>query len=282
MKVSIIIPFYYGNKYINKLLNVLNNNYIILNKNLNVTMEVIIVNDSPNEIINIHDKDRYTFDLLIESNTTNIGIHKTRIHGLNISTGDYILFLDQDDDISNDYIYSQMSKIKEKDFIISNGFSENNTKQKIDIYKNLRQQKLCLDLMCHYCLTNPIISPGQVIIKKDAIPNEWIEYSFLNNGADDHYLWLLLLEKNKKGEINENKIYTHKFTGENTSLNENLMTESNFELLNQLHGKISKWKYILFKRRLCYWKNKINKKNYFMYLDAALIKYIYKIMIWNR
>lgn len=46
-------------------------------------------------------------------NTNNLGIQRSRIKGLNASTGDYIIFLDQDDRlITKNYIY----QIKNKKF----------------------------------------------------------------------------------------------------------------------------------------------------------------------
>ena len=45
---------------------------------------------------------------------------------------------------------------------------------------------------------NIIKSPGQCLIKRQCIPVEWQRYIMKTNGADDLFLWILLLEKSYK------------------------------------------------------------------------------------
>ena len=251
MKASVIIPFFKGNKYMTKMLDMLNKNYILV-KNHNMEMEVIIVNDSPTIKIEI-DMDHINFPITVINNLYNVGIHKTRVNGLNNSHGDVILFLDQDDMISDNTLLSQMTNLGDADFVVCNGYLQNADGRKKEIFQNLNHQRCSLNLNFHYGYGNPIISPGQVLIRKAVIPEEWKTHFFQNNGADDHYLWLLLLEKKKIGKINTEKLYTHVMTGNNTSLDLDTMCKSNQELVALLHGKVDYKRLYMLKRRTLYY-----------------------------
>ena len=82
-----------------------------------------------------------------------------------------------------------------------------------------------------------IVSPGQCLIKKEAIPKEWKENTLKNNGTDDFLLWLLMFNNNSKVTINFECIYKHKYTGENLSLEKDNMYKSQLELLDVLAKK---------------------------------------------
>ena len=95
MDVSVIIPIYKGNGYIESLLNKIEKNYQESQKEI----EVIFVNDYPDEEIIVGSQ--HDFPIRIINNEMNQGIHQTRINGLKKAIGKYILFLDQDDEISD-------------------------------------------------------------------------------------------------------------------------------------------------------------------------------------
>lgn len=75
MKISIITPFYKGNKYME---NYFKNIKKIKEKN---NIEIIIVNDSPEEKIIINE-DISELKIKIIENEKNYGIHKARVIGL--------------------------------------------------------------------------------------------------------------------------------------------------------------------------------------------------------
>lgn len=267
MKVSIIIPYYNGEKYLSKLLHILNINYHKLAQ-ISCEMEVLLINDSPwNEIVvsNL----QYDFTLKIINNEKNSGIHKTRVNGLLHAEGQMILFLDQDDSISEDAILSQVVHLKDFDFVICNGYYEYENGEKREIYQNENHQACCLNIDYYYGYDNPIASPGQILIKKEVIPSDWIRHSLTANGADDYYLWLLLLENNRKGAINPDRLYTHVYTGNNASLNLKVMTDSDKEVITLLQGKVDPQRLNKFKRRVDYYSS--NYDNIFTkikYLDV--------------
>jgi glycosyltransferase involved in cell wall biosynthesis len=96
-KLSILIPFYNGNKYIRDTINSI---YSTADIN-NTPFEVVIINDSPQTTIDI-DTSIYP-NLFVYTNTENMGIAQTRNIAFLKSCGEYILFLDQDDMLDKDF-----------------------------------------------------------------------------------------------------------------------------------------------------------------------------------
>ena len=271
--VSVIVPFYHGNKYIEKLLDVLYKNRINLAR-INVACEIILVNDSPDTQISVARKELLE-NVTIINNPVNQGIHQSRVNGLNAARGNYVLFLDQDDLITEDCLSSQIKAIGENDYVIANGF-KTDSKDKYVLYKDMKSHKKCLKSLYFYFYTCPIISPGLVLIKKEAIPDEWKENILKHNGSDDYYLWLLMLENKAKGTINPDYVYIHVFTGQNTSLDPIYMRESTSEVLDLLKDKITGWKRFCIKRRTDYFCNKPNTLfAKIRFLDVCILRFLF-------
>lgn len=271
-KVSVIIPFYRGEHYIPQLLGMMKKNY----ENLTCAeMDVIIINDSPEIPLEINGGS-LPFRISVYTNEKNMGIHKTRIRGIDLSEAEYIYMLDQDDEICDNYLQSQLSKINDADFIISNGFVEELNGDRKEIYASKREQESSIDLMCYYLYRNSIVSPGQVVMRKSAIPPEWKNHVFHANGSDDAYLWILMLEENRKAALNPDKLYTHISTGENTSLNGKMMMKSTLEMAGSLKGKVDSWKIHRIKRRArFYGSNRPKNINKLVFLDVGFFRRAY-------
>lgn len=140
MKVSIIIPIYNVEKYIERCINsVLNQTY----RNL----ELILINDcTPDQsmeiaqrIINNSEKSK---DLEVKyiSHTANKGIAATRNTGMKNVSGEYFFFLDSDDEITPNCIESMVTlalKYKKVDLIQGNTIDTNNKKIKSLDLKNI-------------------------------------------------------------------------------------------------------------------------------------------------
>lgn len=275
--ISIIIPIYKGKKYLPKLKKMLKANYYYLKEN---TMEIIFVNDYPQEEISVDSFLSNTKVVLI-NNEKNLGIHKSRVKGLENSNGDYIIFLDQDDEIEDTYLIKQLDMIKENnaDVIITNGFYMNSDGSKRKIYQTKKHLNCCKDIKCFINFTNPIISPGQTIIKRESIPKEWKECSIIENGADDYYLWLLMKYYEKKFYVNSELLYTHVYTGENTSSQLEKMKKSTDEIINMLKGKYSFFSLWKIKRRNMYYANYSNKIFHkICYFDVFISRKLYCLM----
>ena len=227
MDVSVIIPLYKGKSYITKLLNKIEINQQISKKKI----EVIFVNDYPDEKIVI-DKE-YCFYIKVINNEFNQGIHQSRINGLKEANGNYILFFDQDDEIKDHFIKSQLEHIGNTDLCIANGIMESANGNCL-IYKNKRSQDYLKKQIGFIKVRDLIVSPGQCLIKKASIPEYWMENTMKVNSADDYFLWLLMIENKCCFSVNYDVLYIHKYTGENVSGNIEQVHKSNREMIDLL------------------------------------------------
>lgn len=110
-KVSIIIPVYNAEKYLNRCFeSILNNKYD--------NLEIIPVNDGSkddSQIIIDQYKEKYP-DIFFPIIQENQGIGMARNNAMEKVTGEYIMFIDNDDFIDDDYIITHINQIKENDY----------------------------------------------------------------------------------------------------------------------------------------------------------------------
>ena len=230
MIISIVVPFYKGNTYIPSLLMQFNKNkQSIIKSHLLITLEMVIINDSPNIKVDIKESE----DIRIINNEKNVGIQQTRINGLNYIKGEYVVFLDQDDYISSSYIVHQYLTIKDADMAVCNALEEKNN-EKIKFYKSTHHHQQINHLDYYFTVTNQIISPGQCLIKTDKIPSLWKKNIVKINGADDMLLWVLMLLEGCQFACNKACDYTHVDTGNNVSKDDELMHQSKLEVYSIL------------------------------------------------
>ena len=221
--LSIIVPIYKGSQYIKKIIKDVEINI----KKTNIHAELIFVNDCLEDPL--CETDSNLCKAIYIQNERNVGIHKSRINGLEIATGKYIVFLDQDDYIYPNYISSQIKNIGDSDASVCrllNGDREHYT----DSFRI--EDVICKDFMLNNW--NSIVSPGQVLIRKNSIPEIWINTIIRNNGADDYFLWLSMFASGCVFKINDEILFQHTVTGFNTSCDTNLMMDSEEEIINHL------------------------------------------------
>lgn len=284
MKISIIVPIYKGNKYINSILSNIEENVVLLDKRKN-TVEVILVNDFPSLPLMYEVKIAKNYKVKEIYNNSNLGIHASRVNGLKASTGDYILFLDQDDSIEANFLQSQIDKIKDADVIIANGYRDYGQKR-VKIYGSIIAQLMTKWKIMYLYGTDMILSPGQCLIKRSAIPKLWENCIMDINGCDDFYLWLIMLWNNKKFCINRKKLYHHMETDSNYSNDRRKMVFSYIqacELLNN-NSILNKRQIDVLKRRINLRqqirdeKGRIKKVNLILKnIDIAFITFLYKL-----
>ena len=232
--ISIIIPIYRGQQYIQYWFDKIDKNAIYLNS-LQLQCELVMVNDFPDKDIIIENLDVYNFNLKIFNLKYNYGIHGARVYGLEHSEGDWVVFLDQDDRIADDYIVKQKRCIGDADAVVCNGYTKFICKNICNfIYKNCNEQGLVNDLSYYFLMDNPICSPGQVMIKREAIPDLWYHHKLKANGADDYYLWILMLKAGSIFGLNEERLYTHVEHENNASKDVISMTHSLHEVAHIL------------------------------------------------
>lgn len=215
--ISIIIPIYKGQQFIPYWLKKIENNLTHISS-LHLRSELILVNDFPEEQIKMEDLQTGELSLKVLNSKVNRGIHGARTYGLEHAEGEWVVFLDQDDWITDDYLLKQKLCIKDADAVICNGYIKKTCMDTSRfIYTDYEKQKSVKDLATYIKDGNPIYSPGQVMLKREAIPCPWYQHKLKMNGADDYYLWILMLKEGKRFVLNEEKLYTHVGHGNNAS-----------------------------------------------------------------
>lgn len=119
MKVSVIVPVYNVEDYLGRCLDSL----------INQTFrdyEIICINDcSPDNSAEVLRNYQFEYPDLIKvyQNEENMGLGKTREKALTLAKGEYILFIDSDDYVKNDYISSYVKVLEDGDYdIIIGGY----------------------------------------------------------------------------------------------------------------------------------------------------------------
>lgn len=213
--ISVIIPFYKGNKYLEELCQHLEKACIKFKEQI----EVIIVNDSPDIDVNIELIKSDYYKLSIINHKINRGIHQARVTGTKAAIGKYILFLDQDDELDESFFQSMFYELENDtsiDFAFSNGiFEDENGVCKL-ILNSYGKVMAAMNYKSYLKVGNLLASPGQCLIRKKSIPKEWIQNIMKINCADDLLLWIMILKNGKNVYVNK-LLYHHISTGENAS-----------------------------------------------------------------
>lgn len=234
MLVSVIVPFYKGNKYICDLCSSIEKNAQYLRENQSdCFIECIIVNDSPDVNVILPDND-FQFKLQVVYHEKNAGIQQARVTGLKYAKGDYIIFLDQDDELLEYAIFEEINCIGNADVLICNAFLEDKNHEMHELYSTKGMLKNALTLNAYIFGHNRIVSPGHCMIKKSSIPIEWEKNIMEVNGSDDLFLWILMFSRESIFKANPKPVYIHKHTGENLSAASNAMTQSSLSMVKYL------------------------------------------------
>lgn len=264
-KVSIIIPVYNSEKYISKCLDsVLNQTY----KNI----EILVINDgSKDNSINILKEYEKKDKRIILIDKENEGVSKTRNLGINKASGEFIMFIDNDDYIDKDYIFNYMNNYKDEDIIIGS-YKRTNTEDKIlfkyDLNTNSDWSKYV------------VLAPWAKLYKRDFLVKNKIEF-FSYGIGEDVYFNLLCYSKTNKIKIINNNEYNWFYNDKSVSNTNQRGLKNSVDitvLLNKLLGFINiNDKYNqYFLERYIYWyllfsgrsaKKEDFQKEYYKYLD---------------
>ncbi|SFI20483.1 Glycosyltransferase involved in cell wall bisynthesis [Pseudobutyrivibrio sp. OR37] len=233
MKITVITPFYEGDKYMDGFIDSMLSNELEL-KQAGHSLEVILVNDSPWKKLQVPSEENSFIKVV--TNDENKGIHYSRVTGLNVATGDYVMFLDQDDVLEGNALVQMLSAAiaKSSKVLVCNALLEQSDGSKLLWYRNDYHKSLISDLATYLRIGIQIISPGQCLIKKDIVPEFWQEHLVQKNGADDYYLWLLLLAAGVRFDYLDQPLYTHRYTKSNLSKDTNITDASVYDFLDLL------------------------------------------------
>lgn len=226
--VSMIVLLYKGNRYLKRIVEMYSeNSRHFKEKYPHFILELILVNDYPDEKISLTQTEMKLLNIFVVQNKENIGIHRSKIESLQAAHGEFLFFLDQDDLISPYYVVEQYAMSSGCDAVICNmDFGEGPYFQKKDVE--------ALDLDCYMEGHNAISSLGQVFLKKNAVPPEWIHYFLSGNGADDYYLIFMMLLKKQHMVEHRKALYYHVYTGSNFSSDFMAISFSVIEVLKKL------------------------------------------------
>ena len=272
--ISIIIPYYCGNKYLSamaeRLKRCIDQYYSVFNEKI----EIIIVNDSPWEKIEEELLTAVKGYYKIITNNKNSGIHQTRVNGIKESSQTYILMLDQDDKIEDTWLLSQYKIMygSNIDLLIANGVRRYSDKD-VPIFRNLKWLKDARTFAPYVALGNVIASPGQCLIRKSAIPGFWLNNILKENCADDMYLWMLMLGEKRHVEVNPDILYIHVFTGNNFSADEMQTIKSERKVIQLLRNSG-----LVQERYLKYYSNRLaRREKYFFKIKNRNLAQIYYV-----
>src|SRR5574344_1563354 len=191
MKISIIIPLYNSEKYINKTLDSIKCQTY---KNI----EIIIVDDgstddSINKILDYKQKNEIDFRILKQYNQ-NASIARNR--ALEVATGDYVLFIDSDDELyCSTVLESIIEQIGDFDLLVGDYIIVDENSKYISSYENI--PTLNVNSQFKYLYNNPLMS--NKLYKMSIIKKYNLFFSNVRIGQDlNFYLKYLLHSPNIK------------------------------------------------------------------------------------
>ncbi len=283
--IGIITAYYKGNKYLNEYIYSLKR--ALMNTAGICSCRIILVNDSPCEEINFG-IDTGELEIHIIKNECNLGIHKSRIKGLEYALTQgikYVIFLDQDDILTEDSIniFSEALLENAADIYIGNSLLEQRNWSEKWIRTRYHSERVW-DLDTYVNIGTQIISPGSCLIKASAIPREWTDFPLSQNGADDFFLWILMLGRKSRAIYLDKTVYIHKYTGDNISSDTERTDESIFEFIPYLKERniIPAAKIKLLERMIVY-KAKFRKSGIFGKAIASILNFdIFIKNIWFK
>lgn len=171
-KVSIIIPVYNAEKTIEKCISsILKQTY--------KDYELLLIDDgsTDNSLKVIKKYSKYKNIRIL--NQENHGVAYTRNRGIKEATGDYIMFIDNDDFIDSDYIEQHVTAIsKENSDIVISGYRRINIENKI-----LHEEKLRDTYWARFI----IITPWARMFRKDFLLKNNIEFLSYGIGEDIYF-----------------------------------------------------------------------------------------------
>ncbi len=248
-KVSVIVPVYNVEKYIEKCLESL------VNQTLE-EIEIIIVNDgSKDNSIEIIQKYVENFkEKIIYLEKENGGLSDARNYAIPYATGEYIAFLDSDDYVEIDMYEKMYKKAKEEnaDLVECDFFWEYPTKTKLD--KGIRYGDDKKEI-----LEKIRVVAWNKLIKKEVLLNSKLIFPKNLRYEDVEFTYKLILEINKVAFLEEPMIH---YIQRDNSIS-NVQNERTKEIITVLENVIK------------YYKEKNIYEEYKTVLEYIYVRYIF-------
>lgn len=223
--ISVIIAFYNGEKYLDEIFTYIRANARSLSEK-GYHLELVIVNDNAGKALDITNPHQDDYDLVIINNRENLGTHGSRVRGVESCHGDHVIFVDQDDLLTDDALIKHMEHIGDCDVSVSNAIDEVGGSHRI--YRNERCQRLAAKLR-PYLIYHIMALTGNCLIKKSSLPTVWMKGRLHINGADDELLFIAMLLDHRRFTTFMDVTFIHRDTGENQSSDIAQMARSSLE-----------------------------------------------------
>lgn len=214
-KVSIIIPVYKVEKFLDSSVeSVVNQDY--------PNLEIILVDDgSPDKCPEICDKWAKRDNRIKVVHKVNGGVSDARNVGLDMATGDYVVFLDSDDKINSNFsVVCEKSSMTDADIIIVPLDSRNEAKEE----SILINTESFASLIKNHNVA--IASSCSKLFKHDAIGN--IRFTKGVTMAEDKEFVIKVLTRAKKVEIIKNHFYDYTDNPESVMNNKSFLIKKLF------------------------------------------------------
>ena len=228
-KIDVVVPIYRGQHYIKGIISQLE----VCLERMDGTIDIglILVNDDPDDSFS-RDYFSESIEVLAVETGRNEGIHGARVRGFSYCRGDYVVFLDQDDRLSSDYFKSQLKALGTADAVVCRAM--NGERAFYDCDKRFEELTSACSM---FSAGNGILSPGQVLMRREAVPRFWQENILRCNGADDWMLWLCMLREGRCFVCNQEILYEHTLGSGNYSGSTFRMYQSEKEMYEVLEGQ---------------------------------------------
>lgn len=190
MRLSIIIPIYNAEKYLNKCLD-------SIISQIEVNDEVILINDAStdNSSLICQKYKENNEKIILINNEENRGIAYARNLGLKYANGDYILWIDSDDWVNNKYlsIIKNCLRMTNTDILIFDYTEVNNQTYKCRVYKEKSGFISKKDIMLDIAQDSFFSLLWRTVIKKALYEN--IEFPEKIQLMEDFYVYHKLFYK---------------------------------------------------------------------------------------
>ena len=198
MNISVVIPTYNRIELLKRSID------SVINQTIKPS-EIIIVDDGSNDVTEAMVKKKYDSLKIIKQK--NKGVSAARNSGIKASSGEWICFLDSDDEWKNDKLEKQITAVANNSdykFFHSNEIWIKNGKR---INQKKKHKKYGGDIF-KKCLDMCRISPSSVLIDKSIFE----EIGFFNENlvvCEDYELWLRICDKYEVFFIDEPLIFKY-------------------------------------------------------------------------
>lgn len=202
MKISVIVPVYNAEKYLNRCID-------SVKVQTYTNWEMIMVDDGSKDHSTVMIDEATSHDgRIIAIHQENAGAGEARNRGIDVATGDYVVFLDSDDYIDKDYFSLLLPKAKENDivFIDVNQVTEDGKlirSELMSIYKSYDKEKFLRSQMTGKIYWGGVRKAVSLKLLKD----NKIKYTSHSIGEEALYSFRILNAAKKIGFLDEKPVY---------------------------------------------------------------------------